>query len=291
MQHIAVLLTCFNRKEKTLNALNCVYKAYFMVKNSMNITIFLTDDGSSDGTGDAVRKNFPEVNVLQGNGELYWSGGMRNSWNAALKNNFDGYLLLNDDTMVFPTLFKILLTTNTYCLNQYSLPGIYIGSTKDSKTHKLTYGGSVFTNRFMGHSRRLAPTNSIQDCELGNANIMFVSKNVVDKIGILSEVFTHGVADYDYTLMAVKKSIPVLIAPSFLGECSIDNKNPYSTFHNLSINERIKVLYSPLGLDFRSNLQYMKRNFIYRLPFVFLAGWFKVLFPKLYLKRLGNIDK
>ncbi len=291
MHQIAVLLTCFNRKEKTLKALKNLYSAYDIIKISIGITIYLTDDGSTDGTGDAVSEKFPEVNILQGNGELYWAGGMRNSWNEALKKGYDGYLLLNDDTMVFSELFESLLDTHGRCVKQYGCAGIYIGSTRDGKTQKLTYGGSVFTNRFMAHSKRLEPNDNLQECELGNANIMLVSKYVVDRIGILSGAYIHGLADYDYTLMAVRKKIPVLIAPDFLGECTNDNKNPYSTFHTLTIAQRIKVLYNPLGLDFRSNLQFMKRNFIYRLPLVFLAGWLKVLFPKIYLKRLGAINK
>ena len=42
---------------------------------------------------------------------------------------------------------------------------------------------------------------------------MMVAREVVEKIGILSEGYVHGVADYDYTLKAVKKNIPVFDFP------------------------------------------------------------------------------
>jgi len=287
MKTVAVLLTCFNRKEKTLLALKLVFEALELVKNQIELSVYLTDDGSTDGTSDAVKLNFPSVHILQGNGELYWAGGMSNSWNFALKANYDFYLLLNDDTNTYDTFFKELLETHEYCLSKYGHGGIYIGSTIDGLTNKLSYGGYIFTNRFLAKYKTVVPNQKTpQNCELGNANIQLVHKDVVEKIGILSKGFRHGLADFDYTIKAKKANIPVLITPNILGVCTNDHTDPYESFHLLPLNERIKKLYNPIGLDFKSNLQYMRRNFIYRLPLVYLIGWFKVLFPKFYFNML-----
>lgn len=284
MQRIAVLLTCFNRKEKTLQSLEHLFSSADSTERPLDIEVFLTDDGSRDGTSQAVNESYPAVHVLQGTGSLYWAGGMRNSWNAAINaGGFDAYLLLNDDTNVYNILFKEFLETHRYSLNNYDEAGVYVGSTRDMKTKEHSYGGSIFTNRFMARYKKVVPNGRTpQPCELGNANIMLVHRQVVERIGILSDAFTHGLADFDYTLMARKNGIPVLVCPNYLGECERDGKNPYLTYHTLSVKKRIEFLYNPVGLDFRSNLQYMKRNFPYRLPFVFLAAWLKVLFPRMY---------
>ena len=147
MLNIAILLTCFNRKAKTLAALNTLKEAIKIVEQNCKITVYLTDDGSTDGTSEAVALNFPEVKILPGTGTMYWAGGMRNSWSEALKGNYDGYLLLNDDTELFNNVFKVLIETHEYCLSNYKKGGIYIGSTQDKKTSKLSYGGNIFTNR------------------------------------------------------------------------------------------------------------------------------------------------
>lgn len=287
MHRIAVLLTCFNRKEKTLSALTAIFDAQKELKENVDLTIYLTDDGSSDGTGDAIRQQFPSVKVLQGNGELYWAGGMRNSWKAALKNDYDAYLLMNDDTDVHEGFLEELIETDAYCKKTYGKHGIYIGTTTDGITKKISYGGSVFTNKFLAKYIRVIPNKETpQECELGNANILLAHKDVVEKIGILSEGFIHGMADFDYTLKARKADIPVLITPNILGVCTNDHTNPYLTFHQLSFKERVKKLYHPIGLDFKSQLHYMKRNFLYRLPLVFIAGWLKVIFPKFYYNKM-----
>jgi len=180
-----------------------------------------------------------------------------------------------------------LRKTHTFCLNKYKKSGIYIGSTIDAITKKISYGGNVFTNRFMAKYVKVIPNEKTpQECELGNANIQLVHRDVVEKIGILSKGFQHGLADFDYTLKAKKAKIPVLITPNILGICTNDHTNPYEKLHELSLRERIKKLYNPVGLDFKSNLQYMRRNFIHRLPFVFLVGWLKILFPKFYFNKL-----
>ena len=251
------------------------------------MTVYLTDDGSTDGTSEAVKRLFPQVNVLQGTGALYWAGGMRNSWNEALIQDYDAYLLLNDDTNVSEDLFDKIFETDTYCKEKYGTSGVYIGATSEMGSNKLTYGGSVFTNRFLGTAKRLPlNTKKPQECELGNANIMWVSKTVVDKIGTLGDGYVHGMADFDYTMRAVKKKLPVLVMPGISGTCINDHGNIYKKFMDLNLRERVKFLYHPVGLDFKSQSYHMKRHFPLRYPLFFGVAWLKVFFPKQYYKRL-----
>lgn len=285
---IAVLLTCFNRKEKTLNALENLMQALNTVSKNINLKIYLTDDGSTDGTGDAVKEKYPEATVLQGNGNLFWAGGMRNSWKEALKGNYDAYLLLNDDTNVFTNVFQELLITHEYSLNHFGTPGIYLGSTYDAKTKKISYGGAKLTNKFMFKYHFLTPNGKFQNCELGNANIMLVPKEVVEEIGILSEGYIHGVADYDYTLKAINKNIPVLTTPEYSGTCTDDHSDIYTDFSKKTFSERLALLKNPLALDFKSNFNLMLRHFPLRVPFVLFSAGLKLFFPSFYVKGLRN---
>ena len=38
------------------------------------LSIFLVDDASSDGTSDAVAYKYPDVTIIPGGGNLYWAG-------------------------------------------------------------------------------------------------------------------------------------------------------------------------------------------------------------------------
>ncbi|APA65493.1 glycosyltransferase family 2 protein [Maribacter sp. 1_2014MBL_MicDiv] len=284
MTHIAVLYTSHNRKTKTLKSLASINEAWSTFNKSLQITIYLTDDGSTDGTSEAIRKEFPEVNILQGNGNLFWAGGMINSWKEAIKKKYDGYLLLNDDTFICKNIFDDIILTDEYASKTFMTKGVYIGSTKDPETDKLTYGGAVLTNKLLYQFTILQPNGEFQQCDLGNANIMYVASEVVDKVGLLSPGYVHGIADYDYTLKCKKNNIPVLVMPNYCGFCERDTKGLYHSFHLMTFKERLKHLYSPTGIAFKSRLLFMRKFFPYRYPMFYIMGWLKVLFPKVYLK-------
>lgn len=289
MNKIAVLLTCFNRKEKTLNALEHLQKAKINCAEDIVLDVILTDDGSTDGTAEAVKESFKDTIVLQGSGNLFWAKGMNHSWTHALKlDAYDAFLLLNDDTNVFENLFDQLLKTHRHSLETYGKGGVYIGSTKDPRTDKISYGGSNITNRFLYKFRKVIPNGDVQTCELGNANIMMVHQSVTQKVGILSKGYAHGIADYDYTLKCLKKNIPVLIAGDYCGTCEYDHKSMYHNFLEKSFKERMDYLYHPLGIDFRSRLRYMRKFFPYRYPIFFAVGYLKILFPKFYVNKMTN---
>lgn len=253
-------------------------------KDMLKFSVYLTDDGSTDGTAELIREHFPAVRILDGDGHLFWAGGMRNSWSEALKHNYDGYLLLNDDTVLLQNVFSQILETEKYSLEFYLTKGIYIGSTNSSDRKHVTYGGRLIKNKFLITSEMIIPDGKPYLCDLGNANIMYVSSEVIDKISILHNGYTHGKADYDYTLLAKKNGIPVLTMPEICGICDNDHKPLYNDFTNSSIKNRIKILFSPTGIGFKDQLIYTKRNFPYRYPFVVVAGILKVLLPKLYVK-------
>lgn len=282
--NIAVLITCHNRKEKTLQCLQSLSDAQKASSIKLKISVYLTDDGSSDGTSEAISSAYPSIKILKGDGKLYWAGGIRNSWLDAINNmKYDGYLLLNDDTFVEVHLFDEIFKTHQFAISSFDKSGIYIGSTRDPLSGKWTYGGAVLTGSFLFSYTNVIPNGLIQECDLGNANVMFVHSDVVDKIGIISSVFTHGVADFDYTLTARKSSIPILVMASYIGYCFNDHVDNYKDFVNMTLKDRVKYLYNPLGLAFSDNISLMKRHFIVRLPFVFLFGWFKIVFPSIYI--------
>src|SRR5690348_12096667 len=96
---IAVILTTFNRKKKTITCLENLGRQ--SLPDNITLDLYITDDASSDGTPEAILEHFPKAHLYHGSGSLYWAGGMRNSWRKALQSRPDFYLLLNDDTVLY----------------------------------------------------------------------------------------------------------------------------------------------------------------------------------------------
>ena len=287
MDFIAVLITVFNRKEKTLACLDAVASTWKQAKEKLHIDVFLTDDGSTDGTAEAIMaKNYPmKIHILMGKGDLYWNGGMINSWEKALQadNTYDGFLWLNNDTIMQSCFWEELFEADQFCRRNYGKGGIYVGSTCGGDGQSFTYGGFNFTNKLTLKDVFVKPNGQFQSCQCAHGNLTYISHDVVDRMGIFTDEYIHSGGDHDYTYRAYKKGFPLVVLPSFCGIC--DNDHPedgYADFFNMPLKERIKYLKSPLGFNLHNSLVFQRRCFPWRYPFVWLMGYAKAFFPKLY---------
>ncbi len=281
MKNIAILIASYNRKKKTIACLDSLFIA--SIDKKFSIDVYLVDDGSTDGTSFEVHKKYPKINIIKSKGNLFWAGGMRLAWKTALKSgNYDAFLLLNDDVKLIPNFFENIINTHKYSLEKYGFGGVYTCSTIDDKTEEISYGGMKIKKLFFKvNYKKVIPSNKPINCNMANANILFVTKNVVDKIGILDPIFIHGEADYDYSLLANENKIPVLVCPNIGGYCENDHGNNWvakgSTF-----SKRLDYLYSPKGLAYKEHLYFVKKHYPFSLPYAFTMLWLKTIFPSLW---------
>lgn len=279
---IAVLLTCFNRKDKTLACLGSFYQC--KIPKGYVFDIFLLDDGSKDGTTKAVNDHFPEVNILSGDGSLFWAGGMRVAWLEAISKGYKDFILINDDVELFENVLLVLINTHQYSLKNYQSGGMYVLSTLDQKSNALSYGGTLVKTTMIGNKSELViPSDIPLKCNITNANILFVSSDVIDKIGIFNKRFKQSFADYDYSLTANANNLPVLVCPGVGGYCNNDHRNNWSAI-NSTLKQRIQHLYSPKGLEYKAYIYYVRKHFPLALPYFFVMVWLKTFFPVMWEK-------
>ncbi|MCO5948037.1 glycosyltransferase [Mucilaginibacter sp. RT5R15] len=275
---IAVLGCSYNRKKKTTRFLTSLVNQE--VPSNYKMDIYLLDDNSPDGTGDYVEAEFPSVNLVRGSGSLFWAGGMRTLWQHVLNlETYDFFLLCNDDVVLFDGAVARLLEAHS--LSEH--PGnIILGTVQDSEGSMITYGGQKIINRMTGDTANVVPAaDMLVPCEIGNANIMLVDKTTVDTIGILSSSYTHGIADYDYTLTALRNGLKVWIGPGYYGICDNDHVITWLP-QRTPLKKRIEYLYSPKGLAYNEHMVYVKRHFPLSVPITHVKLWVKTLFPIMY---------
>ena len=229
---IAILLTCHNRIGKTLQCLQALY-GQEGIDIDYTIDVFLVDDGSTDGTAEAIREQFPKVNLISGDGNLYWNRGMHKAWETAAKTKvFDYYLWLNDDTFLHQTALKSLLSKSFET-------AIISGSTHSIIENKATYGGYL-TNP----NRIVVPNGTYQKCDYFNGNCVLLSKKIFAIMGNLDPIFHHAVGDFDYGLRARKLGVMLYVAPVFIGFCESHSEVPRWRSSSLNLKTRLKSLYS-----------------------------------------------
>jgi hypothetical protein len=275
MKYWAVLLTVFNRKEKTLECLSRLFDQ--LPVEDLQIDVFLTDDGCTDGTAEAVENLFPSVHILKGNGDLFWNRGMLMAWKAAAETrNYDAYVWLNDDTYVYEDMLDSLVQA----AKQTSDSAILVGVTEDATHSKLTYGGRL-REGMIPH-----PTGELTPVEYFNGNIVLVPRSVFLQLGYLDDYFTHSKGDFDYGLRARKKGIAIYQVGKVLGLCdahpSVDPWcNPAVPFL-----KRWNMLHRPNGMPPRETFYFEKQHYSIIVACLhYLTVHIRCLFPKWWIRR------
>ena len=235
LQSIAVLITCHNRKEKTLLCLQSLFQAN--LPKGYCIKVFLVDDGSTDGTSKAVNTAYPRVDITQGDGNLYWNRGMHLAWETAVKvQDYDFYLWLNDDVKVFENFIIVMI--NDYIQHKKS---IVCGVLTSEFGNSITYGGRDEKGVLM------KPSKENNNCYYINGNVVLVPNIIYDKIGILDKVFPHSIGDFDYGLRALQAGFSIVVSSKYVGYCESNSKLPDWCISGISLRDKINSLYSPLG--------------------------------------------
>lgn len=194
-----------------------------------SLDVFLVDDGSTDGTGEAVRefsrgdRENGRVRVVEGDGSLYWAKGMRLAWETAVEHgDYDGYLWLNDD---------VELTR----MPEFSDDCIQVGECVNSNG-EVTYGlrGDLFTGNFV-----------------------YVPRSVYEKLGMICGEYHHAWADSDYAMRAKRAGVKV-VSLGVVGKCEGHPNRP--SLRGRDLRWRWRSLWDPKGWNVHDLWVYRKRN-------------------------------
>ena len=82
---IAVLMTCYNRVATTIECLRRLFKQD--ISDGYSLDVWLVDDGSPDGTGDKVKSEYPQVNVIKSKGVVGYGVIRSRQWNHRKRSN------------------------------------------------------------------------------------------------------------------------------------------------------------------------------------------------------------
>lgn len=286
-QSIAVILTCFNRKEKTFACLNALLGAVERLSEHVRLHIIITDDGSTDGTGEMLRREFPQIEVLSGDGKLFWNGGMRLAFGRALEQRHDFYLWVNDDTTLFPDCLERLLETHKALVAKFGRGGLVVGSTCNDDG-EVSYGGlrRISANKPITF-QLVEPSMVSQSCDTNNGNCLLISAHAAQVLGNLEANFIHGMGDLDYGLRATKLGIPIWVMPGFVGSCNHDHTVEGSYFdHTLPLAMRWKKALSPKELNPRSWGLFCRRHAGFWWPLYWAWPYAKIMLTSIKYKLM-----
>ena len=272
-----MLVTVYNRCGVTIQGLRRLYAAIGVMPNDYLFDIYLTDDGCTDGTGEAVAAEFPDIDIIKGDGSLFWGGGMRLAWNAAIESDmdYDYYLWFNDDSELYDSALNIIFDCS-------SDDCIVTGAFCDS-SNKPSYGGR---NR---NDQILEPNGVTQEVYMMNGNLVLVPHAIYAAIGNITPRFVHGGGDFDYGFRAQKAGYKVLLSKDYVGVADRhDEIIPKYCRQEISLRERWNALNNPVNSPFEHFKYSIKYNGVTNAVRSFVLCYVGVFFPKVYKKMKYN---
>lgn len=255
---IAVVMACFNRRATSLRCLEALYAQ----QGDLALDVHLLDDASPDGTGEAIRAAFPQVHLIQGDGQRFWGGGMHLAMQSAQKTDYDFMLWLNDDVELASDALARLLSAAAEAEATGPGPHVVIGAVADPDTGTITYAG--FNRRNRWHPAQLAPVrpapHGLTPCDTMNGNCVLVPAAMVRRIGLIDPTFIQQLGDIDYGYRVRRAGGRLWIAPGAVGTCAANVRPRRWQDPSLNLFERLKILNSPHGLPLKPWLTFLSRH-------------------------------
>jgi GT2 family glycosyltransferase len=282
MSSFAVLITSYNRAEKTIRCIETLMAESHGTRG-VAIEIFLLDDGSTDATGDKVGARFPQVNLIHGDGSLFWAGGMREAWGAAEnKGAYDFFVWVNDDVEFNPAAAKRAFERAIQLhADRNATPTILVGCILDPDTGEITYSGVNRPSPVIRplYFERVIPSGAEVECETFNGNFVIIPAAVVQKIGRMNPAYVHAYGDYDYGFRAHRAGFKCVVLADPVGTC---NRNPWVDpvkIRSMSLSQRWRRMLSPKLYPIPGWYVYARAHTGPFWPLFFFRPYWEVLFP------------
>jgi GT2 family glycosyltransferase len=253
-QRVVAILTVHDRREMTLACL----RSYFTQEApGVELRAVVVDDGSSDGTGNAVAAAFPAAEVISASGDLFWARGMATAEASAMRSDPDYLLWLNDDVWLYPDALRRLLRVAEAFPRR---PVLLAGSVCDPDTGVTTYGGH---RRRDSHPLRYAlvtPPHAPTTVDTVNGNVLLVPRETYRLLGHIDGGFAHSYADMDYGLRLRQVGGENVLIPGHVGTCAANNHVSVNLDPSLPLSVRWRYFRSPKGTPLRSQVRFLRRH-------------------------------
>ncbi|SNC66448.1 Glycosyltransferase, GT2 family [Hymenobacter gelipurpurascens] len=172
--------------------------------------VVVVDDGSTDGTGAKLREEFPDVIIVEGDGNLFWTAGVNAGIRRAMELGATRVMTLNNDVIAAPDFVAQML------IWAERLPDAVLGALElDVATSTPIYGGETLdwrtnTRRDLLETLPTEKRHGLHPVTYLPGRGLLIPRRVLDTIGLFDEKrLPHYLADYDYTSVARRHGFPV----------------------------------------------------------------------------------
>lgn len=207
---VSIIILNWNGKEDTIECLESLKNITYP-----NYEILLVDNGSTDGSVECLRKQYPEIEIIENGENLGFAEGNNVAIRRVIEKGTDYILLLNNDTIVAPNI----LTELVEVLEKDSSIGIAGPTVYYYKKKDLiqSAGGKISWNK--GQSSHLTnendmKLNKIRDVDYIMGCALFTKCDLFKKIGYLNKDYFAYWEETDWCVRAKRAGYRIFHVPA-----------------------------------------------------------------------------
>lgn len=298
---IALIILNWKQPQLTFDTLDSIFKCQ---KKGFKYHVFLVDNGSPDDSLLQFKNKYKQnknVSILETGHNLGYAGGNNFGLKEAIKQNYDYYLVANNDILVAPDFLQKLFDASQKYPNAILTPKIYFAP--GYEFHKDRYQKNEIGKVIWAVGSQLDWDNiygsniGIDEVDHGQYDqkqpkIDFISgccflasKKIIEKIGIFDERYYLYMEDSDLTTRAKKAGFNLRLVPeSVIWHCNSGSSAPGSALQDYFIT-RNRLIFGFSYASFRTKFALFRES----LKFLFTGSlWRKKGVIDFYLGRFGK---
>jgi len=208
---VSIIIIVYNNYTDTKECLESLANITYR-----NYEVILVDNGSTDGSGEKLKQEYPQHTYIFNKNNLGFAGGVNSGIQYSMRKNSDYVFLLNNDTIVDKEFLEPLVST----AEKNPSTGI-VGS-------KIYYYNSPKTVNFAGGKidfwRGITPHIGSGELDRGqyekpieedfqDGSAMLIKKEVINKIGLFDTTYFLYSEEVDFCFRAQKAGYKILNVP------------------------------------------------------------------------------
>ena len=248
---VTAIVLSWNGRESTLACLRSLERVTYSP-----FSVLVVDNGSSDGSADAVAAQHPGMALLRLDENLGFAGGMNAGIREAFAGGADAVLLLNNDMEVEAGLVEPLVAAVS---GDPSCAAACAQILFQGEPPRIWYAGAPFnprrgySGRNVGYGRPPLPgTTPPYPTDRACGGGMLVTREVSDRVGLFDEDLFAYAEDTDWSLRAHREGLHCLVVPASVVRHAVSGSSggessPTSIYYSLRNSLVVAERWAPLG--------------------------------------------
>ncbi|MBS1793988.1 MAG: glycosyltransferase family 2 protein [Acidobacteria bacterium] len=240
---VEIVTPVHNRRDLTLQCLKSLSR---IDRTGIDVHVVIVDDGSTDGTSEALAEHYPEVEIVRGDGSLWFTAGTNRGIEAALEHDPDYVLTINDDEVFDPSFLRKMID----CAERH--PKSIVGALlllwdTPHKLFQVSPKWDVWAGGFRHWVQQTVWTvpQKPWEVELIVGNCVLFPVAAIRECGLMDEKKFPHYGDAEYTPRMRRRGWRLLIEPGARVFCQPNNLPP--TVRKMPFRKQLRTLVLDAG--------------------------------------------